>query len=303
MAKEKLSFDAWNTKLRACCGHYYAKPTRARDKSDRFKLLDTYGLATASINCTLDRIERTQRGIRRDDAEHFFLLHQRSGRTGVRHCGGDALMEEGDFLLLDSTRAADLVFDGQASDFLSVHIPRTLFLAGRAAPFVGAKIGPRHPLHASLRNLILDQSGVDRDQLGSNDFLDFVAMIFGPDPSSVPIDNLNRQGGRMRYLSQIVDQNLRNHDFSIDDLAALVGRSRRQLQRDLSASGTSFTHLLRERRLRHFVQGGRRQARVGLPINIAHLAQNSGFSDQSHFNRLFRDHYQTSPRAFFEGAA
>lgn len=300
MDHAKLSFEAWNAKLRANCGHYYAKPTKTRAGSDRFRVLDTFGLATASIRCTLDQIDRTARGIRRDDAEHYFLLYLRSGRMGVTHCAQDTLMEPGDVLLLDSTQPAELVFAGKTADFLSVHVPRTLFLAERAAPASGVRITARHPLYASLRNVILDQGNVDLNQLGSNDFLDFVAMVFGPDPASVPLDSLTRKGGRMRYLSQIVDQNLRNHDFSIDDLARCVGRSRRQLQRDLSASGTSFTQLLRSRRLRHVAQDGRRRARAGIPINIAHLAQNSGFSDQSHFNRLFRDHYQMPPRAFFE---
>ncbi len=297
-----LKFEEWRNRLRACCGHYYAKPAAIRAKTELFDLRQLQGLDAASIRCSVDLIERTRQGIRRDDAEHFFLLHQLGGETAIRHCNRDAVLQAGDFLLLDSTRPAELIFDGAASEFTSVHIPRTLFLAGRShAPATGIKVTARNPLHASLTNLISDQAGdLDIDQFRPDDFFDFVAMVFGPDPDNVNIGQFRNRGGRMRYVSQIMDQHLRNQEFSIDDLAHLVGRSRRQLQRDFLGAGTSFTEVLKTRRLRHFVAAGRRCRRQGYKMGITELAMMSGFSDQSHFNRVFRETYQASPRAFLQ---
>jgi AraC-like DNA-binding protein len=262
------------------------------------------GLDMASIRCSIDRISRTSKGIRRDDAEHFFLLHQIEGETGISHFDHDTLMQPGDFLLLDSTRKADLIFDGKQSGFLSVHMPRNLFLADRRQPpATGQKVTQRHPLHASLKNLLDDTNeDLDLDSFQSEHFFDFVAMVFGPDPKSASIGQFRQPESQMRYVAQIIDQHLRQHDFSVGQLASKVGRSKRQLQRDLAQAGTSFTELLQHRRLRHFVSVGKRYGRSGQRINIAELAQLSGFSDQSHFNRLFREQYNSTPSEVLRSA-
>ena len=292
-----LEYEQWRARLRECCGHYYAEPTKNRATSERFDVSEVHGLHKASIRCTIDRLDRTQRGIRRDDAEHFFLLHQIDGETDVSHCNRDTVMKPGDFLLLDSTRQAELLFDGKTSEFESIHIPRNLFLSGRKhAPATGTKITNRHPLHASLRNLIRDDKrSTDFDHFRSDDFFDFVAMAFGPELEHVSVSRLHSRSGRLRYVSQVIDQYLSDPNYSIDDLAKQVGRSRRQLQRDFTSSGTSFTQLLKSRRMKHFLQANAVSSRRGMCLSISELAQMSGFLDQSYFNRVFRERFDMSP--------
>ncbi|OAN75132.1 hypothetical protein A8B82_17215 [Sulfitobacter sp. EhC04] len=300
-----LVYDEWRTRLRECCGHYYSEPTKDCAASERFDVNEVHGLHMASINCTINRLSRTQQGIRRDDAEHFFLLHQVCGETGVRHCNKETVLRPGEFLLLDSTRPAELFFENQTSEFESVHIPRNLFLSDRKhAPATGTKVTSRHPLHASLENLTSIEVNKDElDHFKSEDFFDFVAMAFGPELEHVSMNHLRNRGGRMRYMSQVIDQNLSNPDFSIDYLARCVGRSRRQLQRDFSSSGTSFTEFLLERRLQHFIAASQISGRRGRQMSIAELAHSSGFSDQSHFNRIFKKRYDLSPTAYLSRAS
>lgn len=299
-----LAYEEWRARLRGCCGHYYSEPKSDSLTSGQFDVRQIHGLDMASIRCSIDRIERTAKGIRRDDAEHFFLWYQIEGETGISHCDKDTLMQPGDFLLLDSTREAELVFDGKTSAFYSLHLPRSLFLADRRhPPATGHKVTRRHPLHASLQNLVADtDDDLDLDSFQSEHFFDFIAMIFGPDPKSTSIGQFQWPGSQMRYVSQVIDQHLRRHDFSVDELASKVGRSKRQLQRDLAKAGTSFTELLQNRRLRHFVSVGKRYGKTGQRINISELAQMSGFSDQSHFNRLFREQYNVTPSEHLRNA-
>lgn len=293
-----LSYDEWRARLRESCGHYYSAPTSDCATSERFDIENIHGLHKASIRCTIDRLDRTSKGIKRDDAEHFFLLYQVDGKTGINHCDRNTLMHPGDFLLLDSTREAELIFDGKTSEFFSVHIPRNLFLAdGRKLPATGHTVNGRHPLHASLKNLVAsDDDDLDLDGFRPDHFFDFVAMVFGPDPDQSTIRHFRRPESQLRYVSQVIDQNLRQHDFSVDQLASRVGRSKRQLQRDLAQAGTNFTTLLQNRRLQHFVTAGKRYGRSGARMNIAELAQMSGFTDLSHFNRIFRERYDATPR-------
>jgi AraC-like DNA-binding protein len=297
-----LDYEEWRVRLRACCGHYYSEPTRHRDASERFDVCEVQGLDMASARCTIDRMDRTRKGIRRDDAEHFFLWYQVDGETGISHCSQDAWMKPGDFILIDSTREAEVVFNGKTSEFYSVHIPRSLFLADRRQPpATGHKVTARHPLHASLKNLVAESDDeFDLDNFRSEHFFDFVAMVFGPDPDKTCIRQFRHPESQIRFVSQVIDQNLRQHDFSLDQLAVKIGRSKRQLQRDLAQAGTSFTELLQKRRLKHFVSTGKRYGRLGERINIAELAQMSGFSDQSHFNRLFREEYNMTPSSLIK---
>jgi len=300
-----LGYEEWRTLLRSCCGHFDSEPTSDRAASDRFERHEIHGFDMASVRCTINRIDRTREGIRRDDAEYFFLWYQIDGETGISHSDRDTLMTPGDFILLDSTREAQFVFNGTPSEFYSVHLPRTLFMADRQqAPATGWKVTRRHPLQASLENLVsryredtFDLAGFDADR-----FFDFVALVFGPDPACSTIRQFRHPVDRLRFITQIVDQNLRHHRFSVEDLAAQVGRSRRQLQRDLAEAGTSFTELLQTRRLHYFVSAGTHQGRSGNRVRISELAQISGFSDQSHFNHLFRDRYGASPREFLRQA-
>ncbi|MCA0849801.1 helix-turn-helix domain-containing protein [Salipiger thiooxidans] len=298
-----LGYDEWRTRLRSCCGHFDSEPTSDRAASDRFERQQVHGFDMASVRCRINRIDRTSEGIRRDDAEYFFLWYQIDGVTGISHSDRDTLLTPGDFILLDSTREAQFVFNGKQSEFYSVHLPRSLFMADRQlAPATGWKVTQRHPLQASLVNLVAHTNveATDLDGFRSDCFFDFVAMVFGPDPAHSTIRQFRHRVDRLRYITQVIDQNLRHHGFSVDELAVKVGRSKRQLQRDLASAQTSFTELLQDRRLKYFVSAGQRYGRSGARINIAELAQSSGFSDQSHFNHLFRERYDTTPGDFLK---
>lgn len=298
-----IAYDEWDARLRACCGHYYSEPTRGRAKSDRFDLIGLHGMDVASIRCTIDTISRTAKGIRRDDAEHLFLFCMIEGEMGVRHNDRDELLGPGDFLLLDSTLPADLFYFGRACDFYSVHLPRNLFLAGRdGLPAVGRRVTRSHPLHAGLHNLIFGGQEVDQDEFLSEYLFDFVAMVFGPERRFPGLAHIGQHKGRMRYIREVMDRHLRDEAFSIDELADMVGQSRRQLQREMQKSGTSFTELLQSRRLRHLIAAKGRFDRLGQPVAMSHLAHYSGFGDQSHFNHVFRQHFDMAPKDYFAGA-
>jgi AraC-like DNA-binding protein len=295
-----LSYEKWTAALRACCGHYYSEPTKGALAPGSFDVLDLYGLDMAVLRCSIDRIDRTRQGIRRDESEHLFLLYQVEGQTGVRHNEREELLEPGDFLLLDSTRRAELIFGGKTSEFRSLHLPRSLCLVERGfMPSIGKRLSRRHPLHAGLVNLMDAASGTDNEAFMSDYLFDFVAMVFGPDPSEITISQFRNRQSRMRFVQDVVDRNLSQHEFNVEQLSGLVGLSRRQLQREFHCEGTNFTRYLRDRRLKHLVAAKVRSDRLGLGKSLSELAQTSGFCDQAHFNRVFREKYAASPSEYF----
>ncbi|QOZ31810.1 helix-turn-helix domain-containing protein [Bradyrhizobium sp. CCBAU 53421] len=82
--------------------------------------------------------------------------------------------------------------------------------------------------------------------------------------------------------------------LSVQTVARCQGISPRYLQRLMASSGTSFTERLNELRLQRALEllTGSRAGRQ----RISDIALEVGFSDVSHFNRLFRIRFGDSPR-------
>ncbi|MBP7002189.1 hypothetical protein [Amaricoccus sp.] len=154
-----MGFEEWRSCVLSHCGNYVSFPCRdargaPREGASDFRLRHKFGIDIAEMTCRIDRIERSRAGIRRDDSEYFFLIVQEAGTTKVSHEGEDTVLHPGDCLILDSTRPAELRYDGAAA-FTSVHLPRGLCLEGRVAgPATARRIAAAHPLQASLRNLL-----------------------------------------------------------------------------------------------------------------------------------------------------
>ncbi|MEM7299728.1 MAG: helix-turn-helix domain-containing protein [Pseudomonadota bacterium] len=263
--------------------------------------MDRFGLDMASLSCRIDRIDRNLQGIRRDDAEHFFLLCQTEGVTGISHNQNEELLEPGDLMLLDSTKPAEMIFDGKTSAMVSLHMPRSLCVeAGRGALYAGKRVARRHPFHTSLQNLLLNDDTMEHIAFHSGDLFEFVSMVFGPDPEAASVGQMSNSRARYRFILETIDRHLTSPDLSLDMVAINVGMSRRQLQRELQSEGTSFTHLVQTRRVRHLVAHKRRADRLGNKVSLASLAYSAGFTDQAHFNRVFRRIKKCTPTEFFE---
>ena len=289
-----MCFEEWRACVLSNCGQYQSVPLgKGRGGIGDFRLRRRHGIAIAEMECRIDRIDRTREGIRRDDSEYLFLLIQRSGETLVLHNEREELMHPGDCLLMDSTRPAELRYQGRPATFTSVHLPRALCLEGRDMPAIGRRIGATHPLRASLLNLLSDAEG--EEAVTPECVYDFVGLMFRAEGRAPAFHDRHARFQRIRDL---VERHLAEPDFSIDDLAARAHLSRRQLQRDFADHGTSFTRVLAERRLRLAAEHLRR---AGAPLGIAELAFRVGFGDLSHFNRLFRARHGLSPRAYQAG--
>jgi AraC-like DNA-binding protein len=70
--------------------------------------------------------------------------------------------------------------------------------------------------------------------------------------------------------------------------------STRYLQRLLKKAGTSFTAHITELRLKHAL--ALLTARGKSNVRVCDIALQAGFSDISHFNRLFRSRFGETPR-------
>jgi AraC-like DNA-binding protein len=131
--------------------------------------------------------------------------------------------------------------------------------------------------------------------------LDLVAAALGPTAEAAEIvAKRGVKAARLRAILAEIAQRFSEPNFDLDNIAATLGLSRRYIQQLLQETGKSFTEHLAERRLEHSF--AMLTDRRSLHLTIIDIALAAGFSDVSHFNRLFRQRFGETPSGVRVGA-
>jgi AraC-like DNA-binding protein len=99
---------------------------------------------------------------------------------------------------------------------------------------------------------------------------------------------------RLAAALDYIASHFSNPELSLAKVAQSLGISSRYLQRLLESSGTSFTAYVTELRLKHAFM--LLTAQYLSDVRICDIALRAGFSDISHFNRLFRSRFGDTPK-------
>jgi AraC-like DNA-binding protein len=126
-------------------------------------------------------------------------------------------------------------------------------------------------------------------------FTDLAALAIMPETSLGESQFSPVVASRLAAALEHIDACFEVPGLSVTDVARRMAVSPRYLQRILEKSGTSFTDRLNEVRLQRAFELLTRQQ--GQPRRISDIALQVGFSDISHFNRLFRARFGETPRA------
>jgi acetamidase/formamidase/AraC-like DNA-binding protein len=104
------------------------------------------------------------------------------------------------------------------------------------------------------------------------------------------------QAAILHRICQVIERKLDDPQLAPARVAQAEGISERYLQKLFEATGSSFTHYVRERRLQ------RAWAELSNPAeahhSISEIAYRCGFSDSAHFSRAFRHRFGLPPREF-----
>jgi AraC-like DNA-binding protein len=264
----------------------------------------TFGLGPlelAEVQCDPVIIERTRGDIARDAAACYFFTLQLEGTGRVSQCGREALLQPGEFTLVDSTEPYVLSFETRVRR-LVVRVPSDQLDrrtgAGvdlRAVAFARGRPGTGLVFNA-LRGLAeearVHSSQADAALAACTLDLAVTAML-----SRGGRQDAEYGAGRLRLLNAIrayARANLRDPDLAPQGAAAAAGISVRYLHQLFQREGATFGAWVRDERLR------RCHAEIGDPAqswrSISDIAFGYGFNDMAHFSRLFARSFGYPPR-------
>ena len=110
-------------------------------------------------------------------------------------------------------------------------------------------------------------------------------------PSEITVSSLDEQ--LITKAIQVVEDNMSNSDFSVEDFSAAVGMTRSHLYKKLMAitgkSPLEFIRIIRIKRGRSLLEQGR--------TNISEVAYTIGFSPKQ-FSKYFKEEYGYLPSEF-----
>jgi len=230
----------------------------------------------------------------------FMLCLQLDGMSINRQQGRESILRYGDFHLLDSSRPYEVSFE-QSNRMLVLSIPQP-DLARRmpnpetvvAIPMSG-QAGVAGLLSSLLCNFWQQRRTGDETYLSprfSEAILDLIATAYAtitaaaPESSSVAI-------ARREQIRSYIEAHLHDPSLTPGKVAAAVHLSPRRLHQLFEADGETVGAYILRRRLEECARAMiDRSQRSRTVTEIAFL---HGFNNASHFGRVFRERYNSTP--------
>ncbi|GAB2628178.1 helix-turn-helix domain-containing protein [Streptomyces capparidis] len=283
---------------------------RSNDHNDfraRMRVLDLTEVRVAALGYSHLEIARTARLIRQSDPEVYLINYFLGGEGIVSVDGGDTTLRTGDLVVLDSSRPylGDVRADPDRWSHVTVQFPRGLLpLPEKTAQSLFAvPISGRSGMGGVLARWLTDLNAraheftpADIPTLTSVT-LDLLASVIArcleTEESLAP--ETRKAALRVR-INAFVEQHLADPDLSPQMIADAHHISLRHLQQLLAEDNTSPAAWIRHRRLERCRLDLTNPLLNTRPIQA--IAERWGFTNPTHFSRLFRATYGIPPRDY-----
>ncbi|GAA1403292.1 helix-turn-helix domain-containing protein [Catellatospora coxensis] len=295
--EEAIRHAVWESVVAVDIDH---RPS-AEDISVRMALSAIGPLRICSARATAVTVRRTQRLARQDEEPAVFLGLQVTGTSLVAQNGRECVLRPGEFAVYESIAPYTLLFD-EGVDHHFLRLPRAaLALPDRLIrDNTSVTLGSDDPI-ARLAFTYFHQLAVDGELHQGAD------AVVEPSVELLRVVLTHRHGdsslarGPLEAtlslrLTQYIRQHLADPDLSPARIAATHNISVRHLYAVLSRSGISLGDWIRTRRLaecRRELAGPNGRLRT-----IAAIGRSWGFTDATHFSKVFKQAYGISPRAW-----
>lgn len=250
----------------------------------------------ALVDCTCGPCSgiRGRREMGRTDGEFVVVLIDLAGREAVSQGQTEAALRPGDAVVWDSTKSARFTVQEPLSK-RSLLIPRAALdeVTGRAWVTGGMMLDGGKPATTLLTSYLdtlsmalpeLDSTAVTAARNATLELLSGALRTGSDVPSSS-----SAQPALRAAMDRYIEQHLIT-PVTPGMIAKAHGVSVRAVNRIFNATGETVGEVVRLRRLARA-----REEVIGNDRPVASIAHRWGFSDSSHFSRLFKAHYGTSP--------
>ncbi|WP_322013125.1 helix-turn-helix domain-containing protein [Paraburkholderia sp. J12] len=238
-------------------------------------------------------LHRTERHIRTDGYDYFFINRRLSGRLCPRSTSEQPVKTAGDLYLLDAAQVNECVIE--TGDSVSLVIPRD-YLPNHAARLHGRALssGIAHLLGDHMLSLYQRLAELQTQDVPHvvQATLQLVTAAIAPTRDAVweacdPI-----RDALINRIHRHIDARLLEVDLTPDRICRDIGVSRAKLYQLFEGEG-GVMRLIQRKRLRRAYRVLSDPNRV--PVRIKEIAWHHGFQDEKHFYRLFKTEFGHTP--------
>jgi AraC-like DNA-binding protein len=224
-------------------------------------------------------------------------------RWTAAQLGRQAELERGDGVLMSNADVGRMTFP-ESCNYVVFSVPRAALAP--LVPDIGRLFAHRIPRANPALRMLLRYLELGQDDLIAADpalqtafashVCDLLALGLGATRDAAELARARGlPAARLKAMQDDIRRSFRRPELSVHAVAARHGITARHAQRLFEESGVTFTEYLTEQRLAAAHRKLRERAAALTPISS--IAYDCGFSDVSHFNRLFRRRYGCTPSA------
>ncbi len=235
---------------------------------------------------------------------HFRVVLVMQGTVALRHAGHDAVLEQGEFALLDDSLPFRMEFQ-EPNRALCVAIAPSTLKSYLPAParMCGFRMAADRPLNRVASTMLLALwSELESEELQAEQrpalarsFLQVMAASYALD-HACPVERSVAAAARRAQIKQYIETHLRSPDLTPTAIAAALGLSSRYVRLLFAKENDSVTAYLKRRRLEECAFELAQPQWVGRSITAT--ASDWGFRSVTHFARAFKAAYGATPSAY-----
>jgi AraC family transcriptional regulator, positive regulator of tynA and feaB len=251
------------------------------------------------------QVTHSQKHIRLTSPDDLLVCLHNAESSIIEQDGREARTGMGDVVLIDPARPYRAHFQSN-SKLLVFKVPR-IFMAGRAAAISSITALPIRPT-AGVPGFISNILGVLPQHVGRLDpsahtiiqshVLDLIGIAFGQLSPGRPVPQSQWLG--VARLKSEVNVRLGDPGLNPARVAAAANMSIRHANGLLAQEGTSLARLIRDLRIARVVAALSDASMANL--SIKEIASQWGLSDMTHFGRIFKKRFGSTPRDYRKGA-
>jgi AraC-like DNA-binding protein len=248
------------------------------------------------------RMMRSRRDVESAPADHWTIYLQMDGRTIFEQDGDTITLHPNDIALLDGRRPFRAEFSAGGRRAIAT-LPRQML--DRRAPWLGRRPLHRIPAGAQFADLARDHlialtaDDAPPDDSASIVLADNLSNLLALAGAADILPSRMAPDLQLEAILAYCRQNLHDSELTPQRVAVHFGISLRTVHLRFELIGQTFRRWLLEHRL-DACRAALRDERQR-DANVSEIAYRWGFNDLSHFNKVFRARFNTTPRAWRNG--